>query len=90
MEDIISVKNEAIAQITEAKNAEELESLRIAYLGRNGKITELIKKIKDLSPEEKKESGRTINEAKNTIDRLLSDKKQELIKSLTEKENGST
>ena len=77
-EKIINLKNEAIAQITEAKSAEELEALRIAYLGRNGKITELIKKIKDLASEKRKEAGLTINEAKKTLENLLARQKSNL------------
>ena len=84
-EEIISIKNEALAQIMGAKDVAELENLRINYLGRNGKFNSLIKKLKDLSSEEKKEVGPTLNQAKQTIDKLISDKHQELIKILTEK-----
>jgi phenylalanyl-tRNA synthetase alpha chain len=84
-EEIINIKNEAIAQISGAADAVELEELRAAYLGRNGKFTLLVKKIKDVPPEKRKEFGITLNESKNALDNLLSDKKQELIKSLYEK-----
>lgn len=66
-EDIQNLKNEAIAQITEADSAKELESLRIIYLGRKGKLNKLTKELKKLNTEEKKEVGRLINEAKNTL-----------------------
>ena len=46
-EEILNLKNQAIAQISGAGDAAELEELRAAYLGRNGKFTVLIKKIKD-------------------------------------------
>lgn len=75
MQDIISLKNEAIAQITEANSAEELESLRVAYLGRSGKLTLLFKEIAILAPDKKKEAGLTINEAKNTIVKLIQEQK---------------
>jgi phenylalanyl-tRNA synthetase alpha chain len=78
MDDVISLKNEALAQITEATSAEEIESLRIAYLGRNGKVTLLTQKLKDLPAEKRKEAGLTINEAKNTISQLLSEQKNKL------------
>ena len=48
-EEIQNLKNEALAQIMEAKDSNELEGLRIAYLGRSGKLTKLIKKIKGLN-----------------------------------------
>jgi len=84
-EEIINTKNQAIAQITSAADAKELEEIRASYLGRNGKFTLLVKKIKDIPPEKRKEFGMTLNESKIAIENLLSNKKHELIKSLTEK-----
>ncbi len=84
-EEIINLKNQAIAQISGAKDATELEELRAAYLGRNGKFTLLVKKIKEVPAERRKQFGITLNESKIAIENLLSDKKQELLKSLTEK-----
>lgn len=74
-EDIINIKNEAIAQISGAKAQSELVELRILYLGRNGKLNILAKKIKEIKPEEKKQFGLTLNEAKKTIDLFLARQK---------------
>ncbi len=74
-EEIQNIKNEALAQIMETKNSEDLEELRIAYLGRNGKLTKLIKEIKSLSDEDKREAGRLINDSKNTIVTELTNRK---------------
>jgi len=84
-EDIISIKNEAVARITSCSDASELEEIRADYLGRNGKITKFTKNIKNLKEEERKQGGILINQAKKTVEGLLIDKKQELIRSLTEK-----
>lgn len=54
-EEIISLKNEAIAQIMETSSISELENLRIIYSGRNGKLTSLIKKLKEF-PKDKRKS----------------------------------
>lgn len=84
-EEIINIKNQAMAQIMSAGSSEELEEIRASYLGRNGKFTLLVKRIKEVPPEKRKEFGITLNESKVALEKLLSDKKQELIKSLTEK-----
>jgi len=84
-EEIINIKNEAVAQISSAQDNAELEELRASYLGRNGKFTLLVKKIKDVPQNARKEYGMTLNDAKKTIENLITNKKQELIKSLTEK-----
>jgi len=85
IENIINIKNEAIAQIAGAKNSSEIEELRILYLGRKGKLNSLVTKIKDLKPDERKQFGVTLNDAKRTIENLLTDKKAEVVRSLTEK-----
>ncbi|MBI4157732.1 phenylalanine--tRNA ligase subunit alpha [Candidatus Woesebacteria bacterium] len=66
-EEIISLKNEALAQIMSARSVSDLEEIRIAYLGRNGKLTKLTKELKNLGPEERKNAGILVNEAKSTI-----------------------
>ncbi|HJX46175.1 MAG TPA: phenylalanine--tRNA ligase subunit alpha [Patescibacteria group bacterium] len=80
-ENIQSLKNEAMAQIFVSKSFEELENIRIAYLGRNGKITNLIKQIKDLSGSEKKQAGILINETKNTLLQQIAEQKNSLSES---------
>lgn len=77
-EEIMSLKNEAMAQIMEAKTEEELEALRISYLGKNGKLTELIKKIKDVPAEKKGQVGASINDAKNTLLTALAERKTKI------------
>lgn len=77
-EEILSAKNEAVAQIMEAQALEELEVIRIAYLGRSGKISRLTKELKNLRTEEKKQTGILINEVKNTILSLLASQKNKL------------
>jgi phenylalanyl-tRNA synthetase alpha chain len=69
--EIINVKNQAIAQIAEAKDERELEQIRIDLFGKNGKFTSLLKSIKDISQESRGQFGSTLNEAKNTIEQML-------------------
>lgn len=77
-EEIISIKNEALAQIMEAASANELEELRISYLGRNGKLTSLIKKLKEIPADERKEVGVLINDSKGAIESLLAGQKNRI------------
>ncbi len=82
-EDIQNIKNEALAQIMEAKSREELEELRIAYLGRNGKLNELMRDIKIVPPEERRDIGQTMNEVKKAIEDELVYRKDHLKHSST-------
>ena len=83
-DEILSIKNEAIAQIIASQSPDILENIRAAYLGRNGKLTKLIKRIKDIPQEERKQTGRVLNEAKQTIEELLENKKNESTPNTTE------
>lgn len=73
-EEIINTKNQAIAQISQAKTIEELDRIKISYLGRNGKFNYFFNNIKDVIPEKRKEFGITLNEAKSTIESLIKER----------------
>ena len=51
----------------EAKNAEEVEQLRLRYLSKNGELNELMKDFRSVPAEQKKEVGMKINELKQRI-----------------------
>lgn len=74
-EEINNLKNEAIAQIMSAKDVSELENIKIAYLGRKGKLNLLIKELKNIPGDERKHTGILINEAKNTLIEQIANKK---------------
>ena len=77
-EDLQNLKNEALAQILDAKSSDELENLRISYLGRNGKLNKLTKNLKNLKIEERKQAGMLLNDAKNTLVKTISSQKNKL------------
>ena len=86
-EQITNLKNEALALICGAKTQEELEGYRIAFLGRKGKVNQLLKNLSSLDKEEKIIAGRLINEVKETISSAIDN--QEPIVGTTRKEKQS-
>ncbi len=80
----MNLKNQAIAQITTVKSAEELEEIRINLFGRNGKLTNLVKKIKEVPEGERAQVGIVLNESKRTIEEFLSNQKFNLKESVRE------
>jgi len=76
--EILNIKNEALAQIMDAKDASELENLRVLYLGRQGKLNSLIKELKKLKTEDRKQIGTALNDAKNAIQDALTAQKQNI------------
>ena len=64
----------------------KLNDVRVEYLGKQGKVTELSKMMKDIPNEQKKEFGMLVNEVRNYVTSSLDEKKKELEeKALKEK-----
>lgn len=74
-EEILNIKNQAIAQISSALDAKELEQIRIDLFGKNGKFTLIAKRIKELPEADRKQFGILVNEVKNTIESLLANQR---------------
>ena len=63
-----------------------LNDIRVEYLGKQGKVTELSKLMKDVPNEQKKEFGMAVNEVRNLVTNTLETSKKELEeKALNEK-----
>ncbi|GAX88187.1 phenylalanyl-tRNA synthetase alpha chain [Lebetimonas natsushimae] len=71
-----------LSEIKNALNLDELEKLRIKYLGKNGLITSEFKKLKNLSEEERKKVAKELNELKEKAINLIQNKKTELEEKL--------
>ncbi|MFH1562279.1 MAG: phenylalanine--tRNA ligase subunit alpha [Nitrospirota bacterium] len=85
-EELTSLSKEACLvkaekEIDEVISFEALEKLRIKYLGRKeGIFTQLLKQMGNLPPQERPETGKLINEIKDTVTQLL-EKKGTTLKS---------
>ncbi len=67
MESLDKLRDELLAQVTAAADLEALEAVRVAALGRQGRITGLMKTIGELSAEHRREAGRDLNALKDSI-----------------------
>lgn len=65
-------------ELAEAKNSETVEKLRVAYLGKKGSVTELLKGLKDVSAEQKKEMGQHINLLKKQVEERIADRVEKI------------
>lgn len=68
----------ATQDIDSAQNLNSLKEIEVKYLGRSGQITELLKTLKDLSPEEKRTTGQNIQNLKNAFQQAYDQKFAEL------------
>ncbi|HIU25099.1 MAG TPA: phenylalanine--tRNA ligase subunit alpha [Candidatus Copromorpha excrementigallinarum] len=72
------ILEEAKAQLEKAVNIEETEDIRVKLLGKKGKLTEILRGMGSLSPEERKVTGQMANKVRGEIERLLEDKFEEV------------
>ena len=68
-------------------NTDELEKIRVEFIGKKGYITDLMKEMKNLSNEEKKTFGQKVNELKDEVTQKLLQKREELKQKEIELEN---
>ncbi len=73
--DLVQLKKQAEKLISSAKDAKQVEELRVKYLGRkDGEITLLMKKLPTLSMDERRVIGPALNSFKNELENLLNEK----------------
>lgn len=72
------IKKEIQAKLTSAKTLEELNNLKVEYLGKKGIITELNSKIKEIPNEEKKAYGMKVNELRTLFNDLYNQSKENI------------
>lgn len=85
MEDLNQIINSAKESFAKAETAAALEDAKALYVGKNGSITALLKGMGKLSVEEKREFGPKINQAKQTIEALLNERREQLANAELEK-----
>lgn len=80
--DLNDIQNEVLQKISASHSNDQLDELRVAYLGRNGQVTARLKGIKDLPKEDRPAAGAAINKLKAKIEEALANKAELLIKEL--------
>jgi phenylalanyl-tRNA synthetase alpha chain len=80
MHDLDAIVAEAVALFAAIADPAELEQAKARFLGRQGALTERLKGLGKLPPEEKRAAGARINDAKDRIERALADRRAALAK----------
>lgn len=76
--ELLTIKNNAISLILDAKTVKELEEIKMQFLGRSGELTKSLKSLPKLPAEDKPKIGRVANEVKNIIEDAISQRESEL------------
>ncbi len=78
MQDIDSLVKEAKSAIESASDLKVLDDLRVAYLGKKGKFTELLKSLGKLPADERPKAGQEINKAKQVLQQGIESRRSQL------------
>ena len=73
-----TIRREALAALQQAKDEQELESLRVGYLGKKGALTAVLKQMGSLSAEERPVMGQIANSIRAEIEQVLEQAKTKL------------
>ncbi len=65
---INEIRDEALQAFKGAASTKELYDLKVKYLGRQGSLPAIMKKMKDVSPEERPLMGQAMNQAKDALE----------------------
>ncbi len=72
------IGTEALAALREIKSEEALEEFRIAYLGRKGRVTNMLSQIGKLPPEQRRDGGQLANRIKTEVTAVYEALKEKL------------
>ncbi|MFC1467935.1 phenylalanine--tRNA ligase subunit alpha [Verrucomicrobiota bacterium] len=74
-QDLVKIKEDALAEANAAADAQALEAVRIKYLGRKGLMIDVMANIKNVPNEEKRAYGQNANAIKVELGALIEERK---------------
>ena len=79
LEDLLDgLQKEALEEISRTEDLRSLEEVRVRYLGRKGRLTQLLRGLRDLPPEERPRAGERANALKGLLEEELERRKEVL------------
>lgn len=85
-EQLEKIKEEALRQIESSEALEKLNDIRVSYLGKKGELTNLLKGMKDVAPEDRPKVGQMVNDVRGLIEGRLEEAKTALAKKAREEQ----
>ncbi len=85
-EQLEKIREEALKQIEASEALEKLNEIRVAYLGKKGELTNLLKGMKNVAHEERPKVGQMVNEVRELLETRLEEAKSTLAKNAREEQ----
>ncbi len=80
--ELLKSATESLKVVSDRKS---LDEIRVKYLGKSGSVTELLKGMRDVAPEERPKVGQLVNDLRQKIEALIAEKEAERKKAELEK-----
>ena len=84
MQDIITLQQQGFAAIDDASSIAALEAIRVDFLGKKGRLTDILKGLVHLSAEDKPKMGQWVNQAKRDLTARIDEKMLQLKEEMLE------
>ncbi|MDD6136270.1 MAG: phenylalanine--tRNA ligase subunit alpha [Lachnospiraceae bacterium] len=81
-EKLQSIKEQALAKIAQATDTGMLNEIKVNILGKKGELTQVLKSMKDVAPEDRPKVGQLVNEARQAIEDTLAQKMEALNRAI--------
>ena len=78
------IQEEAAKQIKESDSLEKLNEVRVAFLGKKGELTAVLKGMKDVAKEDRPKVGQMVNETRQIIEKALEEEMAVLKRKIRE------
>lgn len=78
MTELNTIHSNAIEMVAGLSNLQDLEEARVSLLGKNGEITQLLKQLGSMDPENRKTFGQEVNQVKVKVSTALENRKEKL------------
>ena len=67
-EKLAKIREEILKQIDASENLDKLNEVRVSALGKKGALTELLKSMKEVAPQDRPKVGQMVNEVRAEIE----------------------
>lgn len=74
------IRAKALEQINGSETLEKLNEVRVSVLGKKGELTEVLKGMKDVAPEDRPKVGQLVNDTRQAIEQVLDESMKKLEK----------
>ena len=83
-EKLQAIREEALAKIEEARDLDALNDIKVNILGKKGELTQVLKGMKDVAPEDRPKVGQMVNDTRTAIEERLETVKNDIAKKIRE------